>query len=204
MLKNDNNEILRLTSQAIAESGKITENRNKLSDKVIIELLVHVLNTNKNVLCETQVCRALGNMCYDNDEVRSVMNENNSVKIILNLLETNYQNNDSTYEQLMKIACGLLSNYLNTNTDGQKEALRLNILTVIEKIINLKFKTFSTNEVLFIHLLHVLSMVNDCLVDNWFSNDLLIYVINILEISVNPEISESCLELLHAQAENGK
>lgn len=82
LLKNDSNEILRLSAQTIAECGKNSANREKLSDRELIELLLKILSTNKNVLCLTQVCRALGNITYENDNAREVMNKNDGVKII--------------------------------------------------------------------------------------------------------------------------
>lgn len=104
----------------------------------------------------------------------------------------------------MKVTCGLLFNYLISNEEAQKEALKLKILIVIEKIVNAKLDYFATCEDLFIHLLHVLSVLSEQFVDTWLSNEFLSNIVKILELSINPEISEFCLELLQGQAENGK
>lgn len=202
LLKTDNADILKLTSQAIAESGKNLENREHLSDKTVIESLLLKLSENEINACLVQICRALGNICYENDKARNIMNENGAVRIILTVLEKSLQYPDST--QLMKVTCGLLFNYLISNEEAQKEALKLDILPIVERVVAQKVEVFSTCEDLFIHILHVLSVLTEHLMDSWFSSDLLDHIVKILELSINPEISEICLELLHGQAENGE
>lgn len=201
LLKNDSHDIIRLTSQAIAESCKNDTNREKLSETEIIEILFKIFSTNKNILCLTQVCRALGNICYENDEARKILNENNGVQNIISVLQTCSEDSGNT--QLTKVTCGLLFNYLISNEDAQKEAFKLKVFNIIEKIVSLKIDSFSTCEDLFIHLLHVLSVLTEQFVDTWFSNEFIINLVKVLELSINPEISEFCLELLQGQAENG-
>lgn len=204
LLKNESNEIIKLTAQVIAECSKSTANREKLSDKELIEFLLNILSTNKNVSCLTQVCRALANMSYDNEIPSEIMNKNDGLKIIIDVLQFAGKADDCASTQLLQVTCGLLLNYLVTNENAQKEALKLKILSVIEKIVHSKLDYFATCEDLFVHLLHILIVLSEQFVDTWLSNDFLRDLIKVLELSINPEISEFCLELLQGQAENGK
>lgn len=203
LLNSDSNEIVKLTTQAIAESGKHSQNRDKLTNKQLIQLLLVVLQTTKNIPSLTQTCRALGNICYENDNAREIMNDTSSLDSIIPVLETSLLNNDNANTQLTKVICGLLFNYLISNETAQKNALKTNLMSLIEKGIKGKINMFAQHEDVFVQLLRVLSVVSEQIGDEKFTDELLQQLIKILEMSINPEISEYCLELLHTQAENG-
>lgn len=200
LLLHKNTEIIKLTSQAIAESAKNTENRERLSDPDIIETLLSILDIT-DPLCLTQICRALGNLCYENDKARQFVTNGNGLNKMINVIEVNIDGSNNA--QLVNITCGFLLNYLSSNETAQKRALELDILKLVEKLIAKKIDHFSANEDLFTHLLLMLSSLTENMVDSWFTEGLCLQLKRILEISINPEISELCLELLHNQGENG-
>lgn len=204
LLNSETNEIVKLTTQAIAESGKLEQNRDKLTNTHLIQLLLTILETTKNIPCLTQTCRALGNICYENDNARDIMNSNQSLDKILPVFQTSLTTNDTSNTQLLKVVCGLLFNYLISNETAQKIALKTNLINLIEQGIKEKIDSFTMNEDLFVQILRVLSVLSEQLGDEKLSDHLLQLLVRILELSINPEISEYCLELLHTQAENGK
>lgn len=199
LLNNKNIEIYKLSAQLIAESCKIIENREKLSDPDIVKTLLSSLD-NEDETCRIQTCRALGNLCYDNDTARQFVTDLDGLKTLINIIELNVDSNNS---QVLRCASGCLLIYLMSNESAQKCALDLNILKLIERIIAQKIDNFSSNEDLFTHLLVLLNLMSEAMVDAWFTPELCINLSKILELSVDPEISENCLELLHSQGENG-
>lgn len=199
LLNNKNIEIYKLSAQLIAESCKIIENREKLSDPDIVKTLLSSLDKEDEV-CRIQTCRALGNLCYENDTARQFVTDLDGLKILINIIELNVDSNNS---QVLRCASGCLLIYLMSNESAQKCALDLNILKLIERIIAQKIDNFSGNEDLFTHLLVLLNLMSETMVDAWFTPELCIHLSKILELSVDPEISENCLELLHSQGENG-
>lgn len=196
LLNSKNNEVLKLTCQAIADSAKKVENRTALTDFEIIQALLLLLDE-KDIACLIQVSRALGNLCYENDTARKFITECDGLQKLLSVIDSNLNS------EFQNVTCGVLCNYLTSNESAQKSALDLNILNLIEKIISKNIEHFTDNENIFTHLLLILNALTENLVDTWFSNELCLHLLKILELSMDPEISETCLELLHNQGENG-
>ncbi|KFM67424.1 Rap1 GTPase-GDP dissociation stimulator 1-A, partial [Stegodyphus mimosarum] len=74
-----------LIAEILAEVAKLDIGRQSCSDgAVIIPLLELLSNNDSNVVL--QVCRALGNICYDNDAARSLVKEHNGVDRLIQLL----------------------------------------------------------------------------------------------------------------------
>lgn len=214
LLQSDNIEILTNVSKLIAELAKTLPNRNKLSDNAIILKILQLLSID-HLNLQIQSCRALGNLCYESDSVRNVLFENEALNKIVTLLNNNLKvyynssnsNDDSLKENcgiLRKVACGLLFNFLVSNEDIQKKALELNTINTVEQILQIEVKDIEHSEDCITHLLLVLTLILDNGGEVWITENISRSLIDILEVSTNPDVSELCLEILCGQAENGK
>jgi hypothetical protein len=104
------------------------------------------------------------------------------------------------------VRCGLISNYLLSDSDEIcKRVVELDLVQKIKKIINLSVgKDIKSTECLMASPLSVLNVLTEQLSDLYFDSDLNLLISAILKQSTNKDLSETCLELLHYQAENGK
>lgn len=201
LTKSSNDEIRRLSANAIGELAKTETNRNKLSRKEIVLPLIEFCKSS-NLEIQKQTCRAIGNLCYENDSIRSLFGKTsveNIVKIIKNTLQT-VQSNDN----MLLVSCGCLMNLINGNDELQEATLNQpDVLNTIERIIRTQLAQFDRNEACISHILIILNMIIEYMAaDDWLSEGLNCILVDILRVSVNPEISGVCLEILQAQSEN--
>lgn len=115
----------------IAELAKTESLRQPFVDGNVIPTLVKMLRSsdNSDVI---QACRALGNICYENDEARNCVDENDGLQTLLNLMKGIDSNNGSDVTKLRTVACGLLLNVTNTHELLQKKALEGGALDILE------------------------------------------------------------------------
>lgn len=201
-----NQKIQILSIKLIAELAKNETNRKKLSENEVIFSILKKLNESEMEV-EIQACRALGNLCYECDQVRSLLYENGALSSIIELLRRNIEIYESgkcnldNCSTLRKVACGLLFNFLVTNDDIQKSAVQhFNIAELVE--IMLKIECEANNEDCLTHLLLILTLVLDSNDEGIITEAISKLLVDILRNSTNPDISELCLEILQGQAEN--
>lgn len=204
---NDNGGIKQLTVQLIAELGKDDTKRISLTDELIVEKLKSFLkyerDDNKELIIQT--LRALGNLCYDNDDARKLINAD-GLKCLLDVLEkySKLNNDDKDSKRIVTTGSGYLNNLLMSYDDLQKVSLNYNILQIIETILKNNLTGFNDTENCYTQLLFVLSSISEFMIDDWLPTGLICVLVEILRISLNPEISALCLELLRMQSENSK
>ncbi|XP_015918634.1 rap1 GTPase-GDP dissociation stimulator 1 [Parasteatoda tepidariorum] len=187
-----------LVAEILAEVAKLDSGRQICSDSaVIVPLLELLLNNDSNVVL--QVCRALGNICYDNDAARSLVKEHNGVDRLIQLLR-NLLEKDNLPENLRTITSGCLLNLTDTYEEIQDQAVEAGILDVLLQYL-LKF---SSDEDVVTHCLLVLS----CLADSnngrakILEKSVLSSLLNLLEKPLNDDILDSLLELFGNLCEN--
>lgn len=201
LLKYDSNDILRLAVKLTAELAKSDENRKLLTNETIIKSLKSLLKTEDDQEIKLQIVRTLGNLCYENEEARKIINRD-GLETVLNIIEKSANKTDEDHKKLTTVCCGFLLNLLMSNVELQKISLKLNVLALIENILRKYLHLFEEQETCITHSLYILSMVTNHMIDDWLSESLIAVLLDILRISVNPEISALCLELLRAQSEN--
>ncbi|ESO89034.1 hypothetical protein LOTGIDRAFT_228970 [Lottia gigantea] len=120
-------------AQLIAELAKSESLRQPLVDLNFIKPLLINL-TSDYILLPTQCCRALGNICYDNDAGRNVIDELNGIKLLTDLLRSQVKIDikDEGSEKLRTIACGFLLNLTNTHDVLQEKALENGVLDILD------------------------------------------------------------------------
>lgn len=193
-----------LTIQLIAELAKNEDNRKILTSAKIVDRLKEFLKKhdgNNELLIQT--LRALGNLCFDNDEARKLINKD-GLEVLLKVVENYTKCHENNSKRIITISCGFLYNLLMSYDELQKVSLSYNILELIEIVLKNNLKNFDDFESCYTQLLFILSSITEYLIDDWLSKSLIHLLVEVLRISTNPEISALCLELLRMQSENSR
>lgn len=168
--------------------------------------------SDNQLMTAIQCCRALGNICYNNEDARNIILKLNGDATIINLLDLKLDANNELEVTFAKFRGGLISNYLLGGEHLAKHAMERNILAKIEKILddcidaaqNNGGKYSESSEEILLNTLQPLSLLTENVTDLNFSAKLNGQLAKILTISKDPEVAEICLEMLNYQAENGK
>ena len=193
-----------LVSKTIAEITKTQEQRARFSNSEVLEKLMEMLiaaliNRKQpgNIELIIQLCRALGNIFYSNDDARNIIFHLDGGKVLVELFNVANKEiqNSEQLETFAKVRSGVMSNYLLGNEELSQKAIELGI---IEKM-KVRMEE-STNGLE--HLLPLFSILTEQVSDLIFHPEILSLITRILKTSNNSEVVESCLELLQCQAES--
>ncbi|RUS80410.1 hypothetical protein EGW08_011822 [Elysia chlorotica] len=122
-------------AQLIAELAKVESLREPLVNKGFMPPLTQLLPS-KNIALATQVCRALGNICYDNDLGRMAVDKEKGMQGIIEVLSQQINNKEEGSARLRVIVCGFLLNLTNDCEPLQERAIECNILKPLDECIN--------------------------------------------------------------------
>ncbi|GFO23481.1 rap1 GTPase-GDP dissociation stimulator 1 [Plakobranchus ocellatus] len=122
-------------AQLVAELAKVESLREPLVNKGFMPPLMHLLPS-KNIALATQVCRALGNICYDNALGRMAVDKEKGVQTIVQVLSQQINNKEEGAARLRIIVCGFLLNLTNNCEPLQERAIECDILTPLNECIN--------------------------------------------------------------------
>ncbi|XP_059612875.1 GTPase-GDP dissociation stimulator vimar [Phlebotomus argentipes] len=192
-------------AKCIADVAKIAGQRKRFTAKDTIELLLKFIREAEKVekiKLVTQACRALGNICYLNDDARSLIVELKGDDSLVKLLDVSVAEESAEYEQFVKVRCGVISNFLLGGEEFSKKAMDLGILSRLEATADAASQRKPLPEVLLQNTLQPLSILTENVPDLKFSASLNRSLVRILGASTHPDLGEMCLELLHYQAEN--
>uniref|UniRef100_A0A6E8VLQ5 UNC-45/Cro1/She4 central domain-containing protein n=1 Tax=Anopheles coluzzii TaxID=1518534 RepID=A0A6E8VLQ5_ANOCL len=220
-IKNDLLELLQLpdagvqiqVARCIAEVAKTEHQRTKFSKEDIIRRLTELLqspaaqnggNATDRAALElaTQICRALGNICYANDEARNIIKELGADERFFALLDYDVDTDDEDREQFVRVRCGLISNYLLGSDEIAERAVELKLIDRLERILTRCLCDVDRHEELLLSILPPLSILTEQISDLYFAPSLNKSIAQILAKCTNPDIAESCLALLHYEAQN--
>lgn len=206
LLLKSKKEIQILTTKAVAELAKNNNQRTYLSNKDIIHDLLTLLNKtvdNNDIVFATQLCRALGNICFDNNNSRNILEELNAIETFRKLLKIAENSESDEYQQLRTVTCGFLLNFLMDKENLLINTWETGILDEIESIINIEKHRLNIKDDCLMHLLFILGLYSDNVVDCCFKLSLNAILVDLLKRSENLDISEMCLQLLHQQCDHG-
>lgn len=194
-----------LVVKCIAEITKNADQRGKFSNSDILEKLMDMLQdalTRRDFELTSQLCRALGNIFYSNDDSRNIIFHQDEGKGLIKLLEVSNSDIKSLDElvSFSKVRSGVLSNYLLGNEELSQKAIENGVLELIKSRIEDALNPF--NDSLAQHLLPILSILTEQVSDLIFKPDIIQSIIRIFKQSTNSDVVESCLELLQCQAES--
>ncbi|XP_076299329.1 visceral mesodermal armadillo-repeats [Lasioglossum baleicum] len=198
LLHHESKEIIAKTAKAIAEIAKSERGREKCTTTDIVNALINLLKDDRvDVL--TQTSRALGNICYENENGKKFIENQNGLKSILAVLEKSVTlNNVEGAPFLRKVAVGLLLNFLIVRSSVNTEALQQEIVPIICSVLEIDGTEGGESAT---HALLILDILNDANIE-YLDERLTKILVDILASDTSSELSEMCLELLHGQAES--
>lgn len=191
-------------AKIIAEMTKTPEQRTKFSDIGVLEKLNELLSValanrkeNGNLELIVQLCRALGNIFYSNDDARNVIFHLDGGRVLIDLLDVSTSEIEKADERefFAKVRGGVVSNYLLGNEELSQKAIELGVVS------KMKTRIEETDEGLE-HLLPLFSILTEQVSDLTFPPEILILIAKILKRCTNSVVVEACLELLLCQAES--
>ncbi|BFG06166.1 rap1 GTPase-GDP dissociation stimulator 1 [Drosophila madeirensis] len=193
-------------AKCIAEITKSEVQRKKFTKRDIIaaflDCLRQVPTPDGSMELPIQICRALGNICYLNDEARDLILELEGDAVLLQLLDIASIEDVANAAQFIKVRGGLLSNYLLGGEGLAKRAMELGVMKKLQAMIATGASNVEVHEDLLLNTLPLLSILTENVADLNFEATLNIQLSRILAASTNPDLAEMCLELLHYQAES--
>nr|XP_031841085.1 rap1 GTPase-GDP dissociation stimulator 1-B isoform X1 [Nomia melanderi] len=198
LLYHESKEIIAKTAKAIAEIAKSERGREKCTTTDIVNALINLLKDDRvDVL--TQTSRALGNICYQNENGQKFVEDQNGLKSILAVLEKSVTlKNVEGAPFLRNVVAGLLLNFLIDRSSVNVQALQQEIVPTICSVLEIDGTAGGESAM---HMLQILGILDDA--DIEFLNERLIKIlVDILTSDTSSELSGMCLELLHGQAEN--
>ncbi|XP_050596534.1 GTPase-GDP dissociation stimulator vimar [Bombus affinis] len=198
LLRHESKEIIAKTAKAIAEIAKSERGREKCTTTDLVNALIDLLKEDRvDVL--TQTSRALGNICYENENGKKFVEDKNGLISILAVLEKSIKlQNVEGAPFLRNVAAGLLLNFLIDRPSLHTEALKQEVVPIICSILEIDGITGGEAAM---HSLLVLGILNDANII-FLDERVMKILINILSSDTSSELSEMCLELLHGQAED--
>lgn len=190
-------EVLVLLVQAIAEAAKNDVLRKLCSDPAVIEPLLGLVSSS-NYGVVLQACRALGNICYDNDEGREIVRSKQGTEQLLQLLQ-NLLEVDVRPDNLHTVVSGCLLN-LTDMQEIQDQALQLGITDILLKYL----QKFSNVDDVAMHCVLVLNGIadSDCGRKHLLETRTLSLLLANLDRNFSVEVIEVLLELFGNLAEN--
>ncbi|XP_003401822.1 rap1 GTPase-GDP dissociation stimulator 1-B [Bombus terrestris] len=198
LLRHESKEIIAKTAKAIAEIAKSERGREKCTTTDLVNALIDLLKEDRvDVL--TQTSRALGNICYENENGKKFVEDKNGLISILAVLEKSIKlQNVEGAPFLRNVAAGLLLNFLIDRPSLHTEALKQEVVPIICSILEIDGITGGEAAM---HSLLILGILNDANII-FLDERVMKILINILSSDTSSELSEMCLELLHGQAED--
>lgn len=198
LLHHESKEIIAKTAKAIAEIAKSERGREKCTTTDLVNALIDLLKDDRvDVL--TQTSRALGNICYENENGKKFVEDKNGLISILAVLEKSIAlQNVEGAPFLRNVAAGLLLNFLIDRPSLHTEALKQEVVPIICSILEIDGITGGEAAM---HSLLILGILNDANII-FLDERVMKILINILSTDTSSELSEMCLELLHGQAED--
>lgn len=141
------------SAQLFAELAKTESVRVPLVQLGVVPPLLDLLKIpNIDITIATQVCRALGNICFDNDVGRTAVNTGDGMVTLLSLLRHNLTSTQEGASRLRVIACGFILNLTNECELLQERALEAGVLELLnqclqqhpndEDLVNMALATF--------------------------------------------------------------
>ncbi|XP_074645613.1 rap1 GTPase-GDP dissociation stimulator 1-like [Tubulanus polymorphus] len=188
------------SAQTVAELAKSATVREECVNEGLVPLFVDYFPHEDLGIC-TQVCRALGNICYDNDVGRDAVDCCDGVEKLLQLLRKYYtEETNETLTKLRMMGCGCLLNLTNTNESLQEKALELDSLQILDEYI----QRYGDDEDLCSMILLALSSLVDSDVGKLTakSSNIPMSVVSLWQTRINSELDDAVLEFLANLAEN--
>lgn len=203
LIKSNDQEIVLLTAEAISELVKCDEKRRTYSQKEIISPILDILQkeiTTENAALIKQCFRALGNLCCDCDSSRKIILECGGVPILINLMKNYF----SAHSQLSMYAFKTLLNFAIGGQEFTNAMVDGGVVEMLQMVVIQELEKEEIDEDAVCALLSLLSLINENDTEILYSDEINAGVLKVLTNTADIDVSELCLDILHAQAEHGK
>lgn len=180
------------SAELIAELAKNDLARKLCTELPLIPLLINLLHQ-KGIQVPLQGCRALGNICYDNNEGRSLMNANKGTEAAIHLIKTHLEGEEAS--SLRTFATGYLFNLTNTYEATQMKVLEADLISLFCRYL----EQYPQEEDLCMHILLILNCIIDTELgrQKFLETNMCQTLIKLLDLEVTNEVVETILELLN-------
>lgn len=187
-------------AQVVAEITKTEDARGPCVQAGLVSPLLRLLKDDHRVQCQIQAGRALGNICYENDSGRHMVDSENGVEILLQLLRSQLDQSADGAARLRLVGCGFLLNLANTQESIQEKALNLGVLDVLDDYL----KKHNSDDGICQMVLLTIGCLSDSALgqEKLCTCDLPVTIVRLLGSGVSSELQEACLDLLANLAEN--
>ncbi|XP_041975968.1 rap1 GTPase-GDP dissociation stimulator 1 [Aricia agestis] len=203
LIRNDDQTIVLLCVQALAEIVKCESKRETYATPDIIEPILTLLkkaSTSTNCELLKHCVRALGNLCCDCDSSRDILLENNGITILIDILKSSVDN--SKFSDIKLFTCKTLLNFCIGGKKYSEHLVKDDIIELLRKILMVECYKDCMDEAEVTTVLQLLSVINDNDPEVMYPEEVNKTVLNVLEESTSIDVSDLCLELLNSQAEN--
>lgn len=204
LVNSSDQDIVLLSIQAISELVKCEDKRETYADKDIIGPILNVLQketTSDNIELVKQCCRALGNLCCDCDVARQTILNLNGIPVLIKLLQKSI---DMDLEEIQTLSTKLLLNYSIGGPQFSESIVQGGLIDVLFKMLNKELFKVEYDDDTVTTCLLIYSVINDNTPEFLYEEAVNKTVLEVLRETSSVEISELCLDLLHAQAEHGE
>lgn len=185
--------------EIVAEITKNDAVRKMCTDAGFISYLLELLSSDDNALL-LQAVRALGNICYINDEACEIVMNYQGVYKIIDLLNSLYRIESTETRYLVYVSIGCLMNLTDTIEKVQEQAIEAGAISLL---LNYLEKYYEDEEIA-ANCLLVLNCLSVC--ENGktqlMEKSSLKSLMNGLEKSLSSDLMDSLLDLLEYLAEN--
>ncbi|KAL1139046.1 hypothetical protein AAG570_009107 [Ranatra chinensis] len=184
-------------AETTAELCKSDIARPILSNSDAIVPLIQMLSSTTEA--QVQACRAIGNICYDNNSGRLCFFDNNGLEEIVGVLKKCTL--PDTDPLLRTTAAGCTLNVIFSQDHLYSKVVDMGVMEILCDILTYDIGTKQAEETA-IHIYVILGFLTESgLVCVLMSEKLCEVTVKVLGASTNGELSELCVELLHSQAE---
>ncbi|XP_078579458.1 rap1 GTPase-GDP dissociation stimulator 1-like [Branchiostoma floridae x Branchiostoma japonicum] len=187
-------------AQLVAELAKNEFVRQPCVEAGLVQPLVELLSCDDTAAVK-QACRALGNICFDNDQARDAVQSLGGLEKLLAILQTlTSSQQQPDHSSMCTVGCGFLLNLTNTHESLQSKALSLGAVKVLGEILKQNSDDSSVCQMV---LLCVGSLAEsdagkESLYRPNFAGDLVM----LMDSDVGSDLMETILELLATLAEH--
>lgn len=204
LLTSTDQDIVQLCIEAIAELVKCEQKRDSYANKNIIGPILDLLrkeHVSDNIEPVKQCCRALGNLCCDCDTSRRLIVSLDGIPLLVKLLERSI---DLRLDEIQTLASKTLLNFAIGGAEFTEIIFQAGVVDLVQRMLSIELKRDDFDDDTLSTCLLILSVINDNTPELLYSEVVNKTILQVLRDSLNMEISELCLDHLHAQAEHGK
>ncbi|XP_065205375.1 GTPase-GDP dissociation stimulator vimar [Planococcus citri] len=201
-------EVTEKTAELIASLAKTESNREALTDQKLISKLCQLLQetiskkNNASLSLIKQICRALGNLCYENDDCRKFVLENSGLKVISDVVRHAVSLGDTDVgADLRACSVGFLLNFVAGNEDVYPMVLESDLKSLLCDVLDCGV-TKKENESAAVHCLIIFGVFADSDPEPILNQRMCNTLVKVLRESTSGELVELSVELMNSQAEH--